>query len=178
MYLIFVYGPPASGKYTVSRRVSEMTGLPLFHNHLIVDAVGAVFPFGTENFRRLREKFWFETFEAAVASGDSLIFTYLPENTVTPNFVERVVELVKQQGGEIIFVELTLPREQQLERIANADRGRFGKLRDAELLKANFEQFEQSAASMPPPVLRIDTSQTDLDDAAKQIAALIGGDVH
>ena len=54
MHLLFLYGPPASGKYTIARIIAEQTGLPLFHNHLIVDAVAAVFPFGSANFIRLR----------------------------------------------------------------------------------------------------------------------------
>ena len=59
MKLVFIYGPPAAGKLTIARKVAEKAGLALFHNHLIVDAVGAVFPFGSEHFKRLREKFWF-----------------------------------------------------------------------------------------------------------------------
>ena len=56
MRLIFIYGPVASGKLTIARLVSERTGLPLFHNHLVVDAVAAVFPFGSEAFVILRER--------------------------------------------------------------------------------------------------------------------------
>lgn len=173
MKLVFIYGPPASGKLTVARKVSEKTGLPLFHNHLIVDAVGSVFPFGTPNFMRLREKFWFETFEAAVEDGTSLVFTYMPEKSVTPDFAQRVCDLVTQNGGETVLVKLDLSREAQLSRIANADRGQFGKLRDADLLKANFEQFEQCISDMPKPDLIIDTQATDPDDAAQQIVSLI-----
>ncbi len=94
MKLVFIYGPPAAGKLTIARKVSEQTGLSLFHNHLIVDAVGAVFPFGSEQFRRLREKFWFETFEAALQDGRSLIFTFLPEQSVSSDFAGRVLKLV------------------------------------------------------------------------------------
>lgn len=173
MKLIFIYGPPASGKFTVARKVSEKTGLPLFHNHLIVDAVGSVFPFGNPHFRRLREKFWFETFEAAVEDGASLIFTYQPENSVTPDFAQRVCDLVDQHGGEVVLVKLDLSREAQLDRIANPDRGKFGKLRDAEILKANFEQFEDCMQAMPEPDLVIDTQTTDPDTAAEQIKSVI-----
>ncbi|MEM6376506.1 MAG: shikimate kinase, partial [Pseudomonadota bacterium] len=76
MHLLFLYGPPASGKYTIARIIAEQTGLPLFHNHLIVDAVAAVFPFGSANFIRLREQFWLETLSAAIEDDRSLIFTF------------------------------------------------------------------------------------------------------
>lgn len=174
MHLIFVYGPPAAGKFTVSRRVAELTGLPLFHNHLVVDAVAAVFPFGTENFMRLREQFWMDAFEAAAAEGKSLIFTFLPENSVSPDFPARVQNVVAAAGGRITFVHLHVSREGQLERVANADRANFGKLRDVEILKANFDQFEASAKSMPPADITIETEQMSAYDAAELIVKTIG----
>ncbi|MBN9539607.1 MAG: shikimate kinase, partial [Alphaproteobacteria bacterium] len=72
MKLVFFYGPVASGKLTIARLVAERTGLPLFHNHLIVDAVAAVFPFGSKAFVMLRERFWLETISTAAEAGQSL----------------------------------------------------------------------------------------------------------
>ena len=56
MNLVFLHGPAASGKLTVGRELSRRPGYRLFHNHLVVDAVTAVFEFGSESFVRLREK--------------------------------------------------------------------------------------------------------------------------
>jgi hypothetical protein len=58
MKLLFLYGPVASGKLTIARELATLTGFALFHNHLVVDAVAAVFPFGSERFVKLREQFW------------------------------------------------------------------------------------------------------------------------
>ncbi|WOR15884.1 AAA family ATPase [Hyphomonas sp. FCG-A18] len=171
--LIFVYGPPAAGKYTVSRLLSEQTGLPLFHNHLIVDAVGAVFPFGSENFAKLRERFWLETMNAALGEGRSLIFTFQPENTVAEGFPAKVEAIAERHGASLTYIHLTLSKEGQLERIANADRAKFGKLRDLGILRANLDQFAACEAAMPPPALTIDTASTAPEDAANQIAALL-----
>jgi hypothetical protein len=66
------------------------TGLSVFHNHLIVDAVGAVFPFGSEPFIRLRETLWLQVIKEAARTGRSLIFTFAPEPTVDPGFPRRV----------------------------------------------------------------------------------------
>ena len=173
MRLLFIYGPPAAGKLTIARKVSERTGFALFHNHLIVDAVGAVFPFGSEQFRRLREKFWFETFEAALSEGRSLIFTYMPEQSVSAGFVARVGSLVSKDGGEVLFVRLDLSRQGQLDRLANPDRGKFGKLQDADLLQANFDQMEASMDAMPEPHLILNTDKLTADAAAEEILELI-----
>ena len=52
------YGPAVSGKLTIAKELATLTGFSLFHNHLVVDAVAAVFPFGSERFVKLREQFW------------------------------------------------------------------------------------------------------------------------
>lgn len=171
MKLAFVYGPPAAGKFTVSHRVAELTGLALFHNHLVVDTVASVFPFGSPSFVRLREQFWMDVFKAAVAEDRSLIFTFQPEGSVAPGFAQRVVSFVRDAGGEVLMVHLKLSASGQLARIANADRARFGKLRDPDLLKSLQDQFEASERAMPAPDIVIDTEQVTAEAAAQQIAA-------
>jgi hypothetical protein len=171
MKLVFVYGPPAAGKYTVSRRVAEITGLALFHNHLVVDTVASVFPFGSPSFVRLREQFWMNVFEAAVAEDRSLVFTFQPEGSVAPDFAQRVVDLVRGAGGEVLLVHLKLSADGQMARIANADRAAFGKLRDAALLAKLQAQFEACERAMPAADIVIDTEQVSVEAAAAMIAA-------
>ena len=113
MELIFLYGPVASGKLTVGKKLAERTGYALFHNHLIVDAVLAVFPFGSPEFVRLREAFWLEAIETAARSGRSLIFTFAPEPSVAADFPERVTRIVAAVGGRVTFVALALPATEQ-----------------------------------------------------------------
>lgn len=43
MRLIFLYGPPASGKLTIAEVLSERTGIPLFHKHLSRDLVKDIY---------------------------------------------------------------------------------------------------------------------------------------
>ena len=43
MHLVFLYGPPGVGKLTVGTELARLTGFRLFHNHLSVNLVSAVF---------------------------------------------------------------------------------------------------------------------------------------
>jgi len=171
MRLVFIFGPPAAGKYTVARRLCELTGLPLFHNHLIVDAVHAVFPFGSPSFVRLREQFWMDVFDAAIAEDRSLVFTFQPEATVAPDFAARVLARVAAGGGQSLLVHLKLSADGQLARIANADRAAFGKLRDPALLSKLQAEFTACEAAMPDADLVIDTERVSVEDSAQRIAA-------
>jgi hypothetical protein len=173
MQLLFIYGQPASGKLTVARELAGRTGFALFHNHLIVDAVGAVFPFGSETFGRLRERFWLEVIAEAAKAGRSLIFTFAPEPTVAPDFPERVRALVETAGGTVTFVALTVPAEEQERRLVEPDRAAFGKMRATELLHGLRREFASCMAAMPAPALVIDTGSTKPEDAARAISALV-----
>jgi hypothetical protein len=170
MQLIFLYGPAASGKLTVARHLAQLTGHALFHNHLIVDAVGAVFPFGSPAFVRLRERFWIDTFAEAVRERRSLIFTFAPEDTVTPDFLPNVISTVEAAGGKVRFVRLTISDEEQERRISNLDRAQYGKLVSLELLRELRPMFKAAEAAMPGPVIAIDTGAMSPESAAKLIA--------
>jgi len=173
MQLIFIYGQPAAGKLTVARELAARTGVALFHNHFVVDAVGAVFPFGTEAFSRLREQFWMAIFEEASRQGRPLIFTFAPEPTVAPDFPERVRALVESHGGQMLFVALDLPSEEQERRLVGQSRTAFGKLRDLSLFRQLHPQFDACMKAMPEPSLRLDTGALTPAQSAEAIAALM-----
>ena len=173
MQLIFIYGQAAAGKLTVARELVKLTGLPLFHNHLVVDALAAVFEFGAEPFVRLREDFWLKVFEEAARLDRSLIFTFAPEATVAPDFPEQVRSMVENHGGTVLFVALEISPDEQERRIADAGRAEFGKLRSVEVLRSLRENFDRCMAQMPAAHLTIDTDSTDPADAAAEIARRI-----
>ena len=170
MKLLFLYGPVASGKLTIARELATLTGFALFHNHLVVDAVEAVFPFGSKGFVRLREQFWLAMFHEAAQAECSLIFTFTPEATVAPDFPDQARQTVEAGGGEIIFVHLTLSPDEQERRVGNPDRAAFGKLRSLDLLRELRDQFTASEAAMPPAALTIDTGATKPATAGRLIA--------
>lgn len=174
MKLIFLYGPVASGKLTIARELAALTGFPVFHNHLVVDAVAAVFPFGSDAFVRLRERFWLDTFGAAAAAGRSLIFTFAPEPTVAADFPDRVRALIAAAGGEVLFVRLAVSPETQERRLGNPDRAAFGKLRSLDLLRELRTAFAACEAAMPAPALTVDTDRQSPGEAAGRIAGRIG----
>jgi hypothetical protein len=170
MKLVFIFGPPASGKLTVGRALAGLTGFALFHNHLIVDAVASVFPFGSERFVRLREEFWLRIVREAAEERRSILFTFAPEPSVAADFPERVRNLVEAAGGAVHFVRLTVPPALQEERLDAASRQEFGKLRSVALLRRMRDAMTACEAAMPSAVVTIDTGVTEPAEAARLIA--------
>lgn len=169
MKLIFIWGPAASGKLTVARELSRITGIALFHNHLVVDALLEKYEFGEPEFVRLREAMWMTVFDTASRAGQSLIFTFAPEATVEPGFAERVRTVITDAGGEVKFVRLVLSTDEQERRIANDSRKEFRKLVSLELLRELRASFEVCEAEMPAGDLVIDSEIDDPETAARRI---------
>jgi deoxyadenosine/deoxycytidine kinase len=161
-----LYGPAAVGKLTIAKRLSTEIG---FHNHLIVDALTAVFPFGSEPFVRLREQFWLATIEGAISIDRSMVFTFTPEPTVSDEYPWQVKTMVEAAGGSIHFVQLTLSAEEQERRIENADRSQFRKLNSLTVLRQIRSEQEDWIASVPEPDLTIDTETVGPEEASALI---------
>lgn len=169
MDLVFIHGPAAVGKLTIGRELSALTGLRLFHNHLVVDALLAVFPFGSDAFVRLREQIWLDVFADAARQDLSLIFTFTPEPTVSLEFHEDVERVVDAHGGRVRYVALECPDEEIERRIENPSRAEFQKLRSLQTLREIREREADQPRPTPPADLSIDTSQWSPSESARQI---------
>lgn len=175
MKLVFLYGMPATGKLTVGRDLAGITGYKLFHNHLVVDLLQGLFEFGSAPFVELREEMWLSVFARAAESGmPGLIFTFAPEATVRPGFVDGVMRVVSRAGSEVRFVELVCPTEELKLRMGDDARRQFGKLSSVELFERLHAEGAFGGYAMPKPELRIDTSVTQPRDAAMLIAERLG----
>jgi hypothetical protein len=173
MKLLFLHGPAASGKLTVAREVCGLTGFRLFHNHLVVDMLLAVFQFGSPEFVALRERMWLDVFEAAAKNGISLVFTFAPEATVRPEFIANAVAAVERAGGEVCFVELRCPVAELERRMDAPSRHQWQKLKSVKM----FRELRNKGANEFPPLpagLVIDTSAMQPAEAAKRICEHFG----
>ena len=169
MKLIFLHGPAAAGKLTVGRALQELTGFRLFHNHLVVDTLLSVFPFGTPSFVQLREQTWLSVFEAAAKDDISIIFTFAPESTVNPGFVEAAVAVVQAAGGKICFVELTCPIDVLEQRMEDPSRAQFLKLNSVAVFRELRQKGADRFPALPSSGLSIDTSAVEPKEAARRI---------
>lgn len=174
MKLIFLYGLPATGKFTIGEELARLTGYKLFHNHLAVDPLLSVFDFGSPPFVELRETFWLSIFErAALAHIPGLIFTFVPEHTVRPAFIPSLASLAFQTSIDLHFVEVTCPIPELKQRLDNPSRRAFQKLNSIPLFDALQSSGSLSSVPMPAPELTLDTSQLSPHDAAGKIIAML-----
>jgi hypothetical protein len=171
--LVYIYGPPASGKLTVAARLSELTGMPLFHNHLTVTALRPVFAFGSPPFMEANLKVRLAVFEVAASAGISLIFTNNSAWSV-PNprarfeaAADSYRRMMASHGGRTIFVRLTASQSELEERVANDSRRANDKLLDVVLLRELLAELDPSP--LHPDDLTLDTGQLSPEESARAI---------
>ena len=143
MKLIFIYGPPATGKLTVAKELQKLTRYKLFHNHHTVDLVGSVFEFGTDIYFNLNSKFRLELIETAAKENvNGLIFTYVYSHPNDDKFVKTIIKNVEKHDGEVNFIQLYCNEAELTKRVRSASRENFDKLKTIKGLKDILKEWD------------------------------------
>src|SRR5690349_1494558 len=169
MRLVFIYGPPASGKLTVAKELVKLTGFRLFHNHVSIEFVQSLFEFGSKPFWRLTDKYRTEMMEEAAKEGVDTIFTFVYGKTTDDPFVRSVLRKVKAHGGKVCFVRLQCRRDELKRRVTSKFRKSRGKIATKKLLSQVFKKFDLDSEIPFEPSLTIDTEAQSPREAAKTI---------
>ena len=168
MKLIFIYGPPASGKLTIAEILSERTGIPLFHNHLSRDLVKDIYGDKLRDNYELVDRIRFDVLDYCSKNDTDLIFTYVYGGSDDDDNVREFIKTVEDNKGEVFFVELSTNRDDLIARVGNESRKRYKKLTDPEIMKTITEDMD--IYSIPfVKSLKIDTSALSSDKAAAAI---------
>ena len=181
MKLVFLIGSGAVGKMTVGQELMKLTGLRLFHNHMTIEPVIAVF--GTYNGKVVNEirETIFREFAASDQYG--MIFTYMWafDQQADWDYVEHVKDIFRPYGTEFYCVELVAPQEVRLARNATENRIR-NKPSKADIEASNARlrgednyRLVSNEGEVPfDNYLRIDNSSMSPEDAAKLIRDTFG----
>jgi hypothetical protein len=182
--LVWICGPPAVGKITVGIELSDLTGIPLFHNHLSIEAVLPVFRYGSPPFNRIVAQFRYSVFvEAARSDVPGLIYTMMWafDHPSDLKFVEKQKATFESNGGRAVFVELTADLETRLSRNASEPRiSAKPSKKDVEASRQRLLENDQayqldSRGVFPfPDYLRIDNTHLEPRAVAERIAVHFG----
>ena len=170
MNLIFIYGPPASGKLTVAKELSRITGYKLFHNMLTVSLAQSVLDWGDKNFGDLTTKYRLITFEeAAKAKIKGIVFTYAYVPKIDDPFVKKVINQIKRDDGKIYFIQIHAEKKELLRRVGDESRRELKKLTDKSILEKQLDKRDQYAKIPFVDTFSIDSTKISSEKVAQMI---------
>ncbi len=141
MNLVFIYGPPASGKLTVATELAATTGYKLFHNHLTYDFIHGIF--GDINTDDLNHRVRLEIFKQAVKSDvPGMIFTFVYGFGLDEDFIKSVINVVESPGGHVHFVQLVCDKNVLYQRVVQDSRKNFKKITNTSALDEMLGKYD------------------------------------
>ena len=173
MNLIFLYGPPASGKLTIAEGLSARTGIALFHNHLSRDLVKDIYGDKLRYNYELVDRIRLDVLDYCSKNQTDLIFTYVYEGSDDDQNVREFINAIESNGGKVLFVEITASREDLIDRVGNDSRKRYKKLTDPAVMQKLTE--DMSIYSIPfVESLKINTTEYTPDESVAIIIDKFG----
>jgi hypothetical protein len=169
MKLLFIYGSPAVGKFTVANEIAKLTNYKVFHNHLSIDCIKPIFEFGTPSFTKLIEIIRLETIREAVIQKVNLIYTFCYAQGVDDFHVKEIIEIVETGGGQICFVLLKAERSELQKRVVQESRQRMDKAKSVDVLQYYFDTYELFTPVPHRESLVIDNTNLSSETAALKI---------
>lgn len=119
MRLFIITGPQAVGKMSVGFKLSEKTGMSLFHNHMTIELVKSIYGDLTSDSKKLITKLREDIFEAVSESDlKGLIFTYLWGFNLQNDhdYINNLIKKYEDSNWETYIVELEADIEIRKER--------------------------------------------------------------
>ena len=116
MKMVVLIGDSAVGKMTVGQELMKLTGLRLFHNHMMIEPVIEIFgSFRGDVIQKLREVIFYEF---AKSDNEGMIFTFMWAFDMPSDweYLKHVTDIFEEQGATIYYVELIAPQEVRLQR--------------------------------------------------------------
>jgi shikimate kinase len=170
MKLIYLYGPPATGKLTVAKELSKLTGYKVMHNHLFNDLVETIMDYDNPDFFKLTEEFRRQLIKAAVENKTkgaivTMCYTYPNENEKCKKRFQEYDEL----GIETKFIHLYADKEELIKRVGGESRLKHGKLKDSEKLCNLLDELDFYTKIPFVESLEIDNTNLTPAEVARQI---------
>lgn len=171
--LILFYGPPAAGKLTVAKKVSEALSAFLIHNHMTYDEItkGTDIRFGSEILQQKNAQMRLAILKSLFERGDeNVLLTFCYEPNFDQEFVGNLQHLCEQYSVPVYPVLLYSDRETLLNRVSNMDRASFNKVKNTKDLEESLDKYNFTADfPIGVKLIKINTSQVTPEISCRKI---------
>lgn len=171
MKLLYLHGPPASGKYTIAKALEAQIGARIFHNHLTIDVAKAIFDFDTPAFWELVYSLRLQCISLTAQQPEGVvIYTSCYSHPHNLPFLEQIEHAVQAAGSELLPVYLQCDIATLETRVANESRVQMDKLQSVEGLHHALTQWNHIAIPRDTCLTISTVGKSPIDCAGELIA--------
>ena len=176
MKLIYLHGPPASGKYTIAEGLREKAGVVNFHNHLTIEVSKSLFDFGTPDFWELTHELRRVALRAKAKDPKArVVFTNCYSHPHDLPNAQALEKLVVEAGGQFLPVFLECGLAELRSRVGDPSRVEMRKLTSV----AGLDDYLESWNLVPldhPNCITIRTGGRTAGSCAQEVVDRLGLD--
>ncbi len=173
--VIFIFGPMASGKYTIGSKIGKKTGYLFLHNHVFTEIAselvgGKKYSIHDKNFYGLLGRLKCMILENRAGIVPGMIFTGVYAPGSGDKYIKRLLTLKKEIPAEYYFIQLKCSFDVLLRRVGNSSRKKFDhyKVTSRKRLKEDAEKRAISAY-LPVKALVVHTDKNTIKKSVEQI---------
>ncbi len=168
---VFIYGPPAAGKYTIAKSLADQLDRPLFHNHVVIDCVESVIQRGEPGFHDACADVRVALANHALKNGVSMVstFVYAKGFDADDAFVARLQSTVARANARFCAVRLTCSAETLRARCIAPHRAAMKKISLPEKLDTVLAEFDCTSSIEGAESFVIDTDASSVEQSVKAI---------
>lgn len=169
MRLIYLHGPPASGKYTIAKILESQIGARNFHNHLTIDVARSLFPYGSREFWELTRALRMLSLQAVAPDPDAIVvFTTCYSRPESDRTVAAMEELARESGGDFLPVFLQCRAAELEHRVTDPSRQGTAKISSVEDLRRFLDRW--NCVPVPRPnCISVVSDGRSAEDCAREI---------
>jgi broad-specificity NMP kinase len=169
MLLVCLYGAPGVGKLSVGSLLQETADYLLLHDHLTIETAAALFPFGSEGFKRLRSELFRTLLEATCATGRGIVATHADDIFWEPRFASILHAGLGTHRYSLKQVFLRCSEAEHERRIADRGRSHYRKIQSLDRLQTLVDAGEFEPTRPRDEDLVLDTSEMSAWETARHI---------
>ncbi|MGL5004719.1 MAG: AAA family ATPase, partial [Casimicrobium sp.] len=168
---VFIYGPPAAGKYTIAKALAEQLNWPLFHNHVVIDCVESVIAWGEPGFHDACADIRIALAAHALRNSISMVstFVYAKGFDADDAFVARLQDTVTRANARFCAVQLIGSADTLRTRCVAPHRAAMKKIATPEKLDAVLAEFDCTSSIEGIESLVIDTDAFSVEQSVQAI---------
>lgn len=167
---IILLGPPAVGKLTVSRVLSDLTKYPVFDNAKTVDIALLLFNYNSKQYREYRDELRFSFYDKAVKSEiKGLISTYCLRRPGNWEYLKAVEKIFQTYNWQTVYFLLTAEKEVLIKRVESLDRRLKSSLSSRIQIEEWFRTSPLHSLTDGNKCIIVDTTNLNANEVANQV---------